>query len=119
MGATSYDMQKKERSLQRYDVNEASGVEKLLRDYHDIAERRYYKADYAACDLLLDLNTAIKAANLAPRQKQSVELIKLEYTFEEAGNELGVRAQTVHESFLTACEKIAAVFRSWEVFEHE
>src|SRR5699024_9610451 len=49
-------------------------VERLLKEFHTISERRYAKADYSSCDIIVDLESAIGKASLTETQKDIIEL---------------------------------------------
>lgn len=75
MGTVTVDIEKDARKYtQTYALNTAKGVEKLLRDRHKIAARRF-TGDYAACDIIIDLNEAIDRAKLSRRQAEAVALL--------------------------------------------
>ncbi|MBX6360543.1 MAG: DUF134 domain-containing protein [Acidobacterium ailaaui] len=114
MGSVKIDIHEKERTLNgRYALDSADGVKRLLRDYHALCERRY-AGDYAASDILIDLDTVIKRAGLTDRQRQALRLVYVgQYRQTEAADKLGVSKQTVNRLISVATTKIARVFESW------
>lgn len=98
-------------------MNDAAGVKALLRDRHRISSARF-RGDYAASDILLDLNSAIYNAGLTERQTEAVALISgFDLTQAEAARVMEVAQPTVAELYDKAAEKLAAVFRKWEYGE--
>lgn len=118
MGHVKIDTAKKERTYSvKYALDSAAGVKLLLRDRHRISSARF-RGDYAASDILLDLNSAIYNAGLTERQTEAVALISgFDLTQEEAARVMGVLRQTVAELYDKAAEKLAAVYRKWEYGE--
>ena len=57
-----------------YKLNDSEGIRSLLRDYHKLCYSRI-NGDYAASDILLDLDDAIDAATLTALQKRALTLI--------------------------------------------
>lgn len=118
MGAVKVDTTKDSRKYtESYALNTAKGVEKLLRDRHRIASRRF-NGDYAASDILIDLNDAIDRAKLSRRQAEAVTyLYGCDLTQTEAATEMNVTQQAVQQFNTEACRKIARIFRDWEYGE--
>lgn len=118
MGAVTVDIEKDARKYtQTYALNTSKGVEKLLRDRHKIAARRF-TGDYAACDIIIDLNEAIDRANLSRRQTETITyLYGCDMTQAEAADEMAVTQQAVAKFNAEACRKIARVFRGWDYGE--
>ncbi|MFW5434332.1 sigma factor-like helix-turn-helix DNA-binding protein [Paenibacillus apiarius] len=118
MGAVKVDIAEDSRKYtQSYALNTAKGVEKLLRDRHKIAARRF-GGDYAACDILIDLNEAVDAAKLSRRQAEAVTyLYGCDLTQADAAAEMGVTQPAVVKFNVEACRKIARVFRDWDYGE--
>lgn len=114
IGSVKIDIHEKERTLNgRYALDSADGVKRLLRDYHALCERRY-AGDYAASDILLDLNTAIKRAGLTDRQRQALRLVYVgQYRQTEAADKLGVNKPRINRLINVAATKIACVYESW------
>ncbi|MFL1672178.1 RNA polymerase subunit sigma [Paenibacillus dendritiformis] len=115
MGAVMVDIGKDARKyVQTYALNTAKGVEKLLRDRHKIAARRF-TGDYAACDIIIDLNEAIDRANLSRRQTETITyLYGCDLTQAKAAEEMAVTQPAVAKFNAEACRKIARVFRDWD-----
>lgn len=118
MGAVKVDIAEDHRRYtQTYALNTAKGVEKLLRDRHKIAERRF-TGDYAACDIIIDLNDAIDKAKLSRRQAEAVAILYgCDLTQADAAVELSVTQQAIAKFNSEACRKIARVFRGWDYGE--
>lgn len=118
MGAVKVDIEKDQRKYKEsYALNTAKGVEKLLRDRHRIASRRF-NGDYAACDIIIDLNDAIEKAKLSRRQVETITfLYGCDLTQSEAAAEMSVTQQAVQQFNSEACRKIAQVFREWDYGE--
>ncbi|WP_018755180.1 sigma factor-like helix-turn-helix DNA-binding protein [Paenibacillus terrigena] len=112
------DIHAKERSYtQKYALNTAGGVKALLRDRHQIANRRF-KGDTAASDILIDLHSAIESAELTERQAEVIAWVYgVDATQTEAARIMGITQQTVGESLAAAEERIAAVFSRWDYGE--
>lgn len=118
MGAVKVDIAEDHRKYtQTYALNTAKGVEKLLRDRHKIAARRF-TGDYAACDIIIDLNEAIDRAKLSRRQAEAVTyLYGCDMTQVDAAEIMGIPRQNVSVFSIEACRKIARVFRDWDYGE--
>lgn len=121
MGSVKIDTHTKERSLdvKYHALDSADGVRQLLGDYHALCERRY-KGDYAASDILIDLQTAIERAGLTGRQRQALRLVFVDdLTQTDAGIALGrltgkqSSKQTVNRLIAVATAKIARVYEYW------
>jgi predicted DNA-binding protein (UPF0251 family) len=115
MGACKVDTTQDERNLSvKYALNDKAGVRSLLRDRYVIANRRE-RGDYAASDILIDLNSAIESAGLTDRQAEALALVYgyWQLTQEEAAQTMGIRQNTVSELLDIACERIAGVFERW------
>ncbi|UQZ84013.1 hypothetical protein SK3146_03225 [Paenibacillus konkukensis] len=121
MGKMKLDRFKDQRKYtDKYALIDAKGIALLLRDGHRIRERTYYAGDYAGVDILTDLNTAMQRAALTPRQAETIALVYgLDITLDAAGTRLGITKQAVKHAVTTATEKIASVFRQWNVSERE
>lgn len=118
MGSVKVDIAEDHRKYAHtYTLSTAKGVEKLLRDRHKIAARRF-AGDYAASDITLDLNEAIDRAKLSRRQAEAVAyLYGCGLTHEESADEMNVTRQAVTKFNSEACRKIARVFRDWDYGE--
>lgn len=121
MGAPLHDKEAAHRKYgEEYELSTAEGVAMILRDLHKISERRYNAGDYAACDILLDLKTAIELARLPKRQKQAVYYVyERGYSQVEAAELMGISKKAVgnllHKvsPYAGALERIAKIFRGW------
>jgi hypothetical protein len=116
MSVSNHDKAAGHRRLeQRYGaaLDNRESVRLLLSDYHALSNRRF-KGDYAACDLLIDLHTAIDRAGLTERQRQALELVYFEdLTQEEAGKRIGVSQQSIDKTLSAAIQKIAEIYEYW------
>jgi DNA-directed RNA polymerase specialized sigma24 family protein len=115
MGTCAVDIEKGSREYTvKYALNTADGVKRLLTDMHRLREARFCRGDYAASDILLDLDTAIQRANLTVRQRQA-----LYYVYEEdmrqvdAAKAMGCAQKNVSEAADRALEAIATVYSDW------
>lgn len=82
--------------------------------------RRFERGDYAACDVLIDLASAIKAAGLTPRQREALRLYYVEdLTLEDVGARMSLASGRKRASRLviTGLNRIAAVFARWNYGE--
>jgi hypothetical protein len=115
MGAVKVDIAKGSRNYtQKYALNDAKGVAMLLRDRHKIASRRFYAGDYAASDILIDLDNAIWKAFLTNRQAEAIAYVYgLDVTQETAAEAMGVGQDSVSDFIRGACKRIARVYRKW------
>lgn len=98
-----------------YKLTTPAGVKRLLRDRHDIAERRY-KGDTDASDILLDLYDAIDSAGLSDQQALAIALLygPAQLTQEEAAEILKLDRSSITKMIDRAVQKIARVYRKWE-----
>jgi predicted DNA-binding protein (UPF0251 family) len=114
MAATNHDKQAQHRTLEaRYALDSPEGVRKLLTDVHALRIRRE-RGDYAASDILIDLERAIELADLTDRQRQALALIfERDLRQADAGKAMGVRQDTVSKLVKSALVKIAAVYEKW------
>lgn len=115
MGKARIDLDKGSRDYARkYGVIDAKGIALLLRDGHHIRSRTYYAGDYAGVDILTDLQSAMEAASLTPRQSESIAWVYgCDLPLDTAGLLMGVTKQAVRHAVRCATEKIAAVFKHW------
>ncbi|KXZ17732.1 sigma factor-like helix-turn-helix DNA-binding protein [Bacillus nakamurai] len=96
-----------------YKLNDSEGVRSLLRDYHKLCHSRI-NGDYAASDILLDLEDAIDAAMLTALQKRALTLIYIEdLTQREAADEMGIERSVVSKHVTAAVNKIAEIYAYW------
>jgi RNA polymerase sigma factor (sigma-70 family) len=115
MGAVRFDIEAGHRQKEEiYALDTVEGVHCLLRDYHEISERRY-KGDLAAVDILIDLGRAIKRARLTPRQREAMNLYYLKCLTQEEGAEvMGVSQKTFDQHLRGGVKKVTAVFKRWQ-----
>ncbi len=118
MGHVKIDVEKGSRSYSvKYSLNDAAGVKALLRDRHRISSARF-RGDYAACDILVDLHSAINSAGLTDRQTEAIAWVYgADITQAKAADLMGIAQPTVAEAIESAAEKMAAVYRRWEYGE--
>lgn len=118
MGHVKIDIEKGSRSYSvKYSLNDAAGVKALLRDRHRISSARF-RGDYAACDILVDLHSAINSAGLTDRQTEAIAFVYgFDVTQAEAGRQMGVSREAVTQLIEAAAEKMAAVYKRWEYGE--
>jgi DNA-directed RNA polymerase specialized sigma24 family protein len=124
MGAVSVDLEKKGRELDTsYELDSAEGVKMLLENIYKLKERRFYKADFDASTILLDLSTAVAVARkqralvdrLTDRQWECTSKVLIEgYTYEEASEIFQLSQSTIHEHVEKCTQKLATVFANWE-----
>ncbi|SMO91973.1 ECF-type sigma factor [Melghirimyces algeriensis] len=121
MGAPRHDKEAAHRRYgNKYTLSSAEGVAKILRDLHNLRERRFHAGDYAACDILLDLDNALEKANLTNRQKRVVFYVYEQgYSHVEAAELMGVGKAAVTNllngtpHYDGALERIAEIYRRW------
>ncbi|WP_434750235.1 sigma factor-like helix-turn-helix DNA-binding protein [Paenibacillus amylolyticus] len=118
MGHVKVDIEKGSRSYNvKYSLNDAAGVKALLRDRHRISSARF-RGDYAACDILVDLHSAINSAGLTDRQTEAIAFVYgIDVTQAEAARQMGVSREAVTQLIEAAAEKMAAVYKRWEYGE--
>ncbi|MGM0846872.1 MAG: LuxR C-terminal-related transcriptional regulator [Bacillota bacterium] len=115
MGAVSIDTDRKARALEeKYILYEAKGIKKVIKEFYNIKTRIETKGDFDGVILLVDLEKAIKEANLGNRQSQVLELNKIGYKQKEIAEMLGIDRKTVTATFNQACKKIAQVYQDWD-----
>lgn len=102
-----------------YSFNNNYSIEFVLgclKNYHVIAERRFYEADEIARDIKLDIDFIISKLNLTEKQEQVLELhFKQGYTQEEIAELWGTSQVNIYyhvksvrkkiESYLKGCIK--------------
>lgn len=118
MGSVKIDIEKGSRSYSvKYSLNDAAGVKALLRDRHRISSARF-RGDYDACDILVDLHSAINSAGLTDRQAEAIAFVYgIDVTQAEAARQMGVSREAVTQLIEAAAEKMAAVYKRWEYGE--
>lgn len=118
MGHVKVDIEKGSRSYSvKYSLNDAAGVKALLRDRHRISSARF-RGDYAACDILVDLHSAINSAGLTDRQTEAIAFVYgFDVTQAEAARQMGVSREAVTQLIEAAAGKMAEVYKRWEYGE--
>ncbi|PDZ36488.1 hypothetical protein CON18_30670 [Bacillus cereus] len=114
MGASKYDNEAAVRRIEHnYALDNPKSIDLLLRHLPYMQERRY-NGDYAASDVLMDMETAISQADLTDRQCQVLRLVYLEDMKQtQVAVEMGITAPTVNLYKRLLAQKIAAVFERW------
>jgi RNA polymerase sigma factor (sigma-70 family) len=116
MGVSSHDKAAQHRRLeQRYGaaLDNRESVRLLLEDYYALNTRRF-KGDYAACDILVDLHTAIERAGLTNRQREVLEYYHFrQFNQTEIAEALGIKQTHVSRHLAVAETKIARVYEAW------
>lgn len=109
MGAVKKDLYTHGMMLEAtYPLDTPVGVDSLLKNFHKIAISRYELGDFDACNMLLDLFTAVKKCKFTPRQIQSITFVHfLDYTQKEASEIMLCTPQSVQQHLKTAIQKIA------------
>lgn len=121
MSAPRHDKEAAHRRYgEEYEPSTPEGVAMILRDLHVLRERRFNAGDYAACDILIDLDTAIEKAKLTNRQKQAVFYVYEQgYSQVEAAELMGVGKAAVGNllngtpHYDGALERIAGIYQGW------
>ncbi|OUA56832.1 sigma factor-like helix-turn-helix DNA-binding protein [Bacillus thuringiensis] len=114
MGVSKYDNEAAHRRIeQNYALDNPKSIDLLLRHLPYMQERRF-NGDYAAADILIDLETAISNADLTDRQRQVLRLVYFEDMKQrDVAISLGITAPTVSLYKQLLAQKIAAVFEFW------
>ncbi|PFF33216.1 hypothetical protein CN335_21370 [Bacillus thuringiensis] len=114
MGSVKRDLTINERMLEHtYALDNPKSIDLLLRHLPYIQECRF-NGDYAASDILIDLETAISNADLTDRQRQVLRLVYFEDMKQtQVAVEMGISAPTVNLYKRLLAQKIAAVFERW------
>lgn len=115
MGVSSYDKSTAHRRLEGEFValDNAVGVSLLLRQIHALNKRKY-DGDYAASDVLIDLDTAVERANLTARESEAIRYVYVnDLTQAEAGLAMGVSRERAKRLCDTAAVKIARIYENW------
>lgn len=87
----------------------------LLQNKSKVEQFRYYKGDFNACGLLIDLERIIQLCKLTNKQSFVVEKHFVEgYTQEEVATMLGVTQQMVEKHCRVVKSKIDKVLKEWE-----
>ncbi|MDA1545842.1 sigma factor-like helix-turn-helix DNA-binding protein [Bacillus cereus group sp. TH253LC] len=114
MGVSKYDNEVAHRRIeQEYALDNPKSIDLLLRHLPYMQERRF-NGDYAASDVLMDMETAISNADLTNRQRQVLRLLYFEDMKQtQIAGLLGIKQQTVDLYKRLLAKKIAAVFERW------
>ncbi|PEA75096.1 sigma factor-like helix-turn-helix DNA-binding protein [Bacillus wiedmannii] len=114
MGVSKYDNEAAHRRIeQEYALDNPKSIDLLLRHLPYMQERRF-NGDYAASDVLMDMETAISQADLTDRQHQVLRLVYFEDMKQrDVAVSLGITAPTVNLYKRLLAQKIAAVFERW------
>lgn len=71
--------------------------------------------DFHAADSLVDVEYALRAAGLTPKQRKALELrYTYDMEFSEIGAAMGVTKQAAHRTITRAEMKLAEVFEEWK-----
>lgn len=98
----------------RFPYETTKGVKKLLRQAQRLSDARYERADFAAADILIDLQSAMRAAELTEVELHVIiELYVKDNTQEAVGAPLDIKQRDVSRIATSACEKIAGVYKRW------
>ena len=111
MGVSTYDNEAAVRRIEHnYALDNPKSIDLLLRHLPYMQERRF-NGDYAASDVLMDMETAISNADLTDRQRQVLRLVYFEDMKQrDVAISLGITAPTVNLYKRLLAQKIAAVF---------
>ncbi|ARO60166.1 Uncharacterized protein B5E38_2641 [Bacillus cereus] len=114
MGVSKYDNEASHRRIeQEYALDNPKSIDILLRHLPYMQERRF-NGDYAASDVLMDMETAISQADLTDRQRQVLRLVYFEDMKQrDVAILLGITAPTVNLYKRLLAQKVAAVFERW------
>jgi predicted DNA-binding protein (UPF0251 family) len=115
MGVSKFDTEAGDRKFTaKYPaLDSADGLRILFSDLHALRQRQYH-GDYDATVILIDLASAIKAAELTARQAEALALVYDEdLTQASAGLRLGIAQNTLSEAVDRALEAIAEVYWYW------
>ncbi|QUW39298.1 sigma-70 family RNA polymerase sigma factor [Bacillus cereus] len=114
MGVSKYDNEAAHRRIEHnYALDNPKSIDLLLRHLPYMQERRF-NGDYAACDILIDLETAISQADLTDRQRQVLQLVYFEDMKQrDVAISLSITAPTVNLYKRLLAQKVSAVFERW------
>jgi DNA-directed RNA polymerase specialized sigma24 family protein len=116
MGVSNYDAGAATKKYEvKYTLNTTKGVKSLLKDIHALRNRAYERGDMAAVDLLVDLQSAMRAANLTDRQLAAITIYYiLDQDQTETARRMNCDASTVSRHRKAALERIKNVYQKWE-----
>lgn len=90
----------------------AKHVQMSLSNLHRLRERRYSRADYGACDVLLDLEKAIDDAELTDKQAEVIRMLyEKDLTQEDAAKAMGMSQKVISMHNKYAIKKIAKEYK--------
>ncbi|MEH7652330.1 DUF134 domain-containing protein [Bacillus safensis] len=113
MGASTNKPDQHLRYETQYKLDGPDGVKALLSDYTTLRQRRFL-GDMAACDILIDLEHAIKLAALTGKQYEALRLVYFDDLSQtQAGVVMGITKQNVHKYLETGATKIADIYYYW------
>ncbi|WP_353854785.1 DUF134 domain-containing protein [Bacillus sp. Bos-x628] len=113
MGASTKKPDQHLRYETQYKLDDPDGIKALLADYTTLRQRRFL-GDMAACDILIDLDHAIKLAELTGKQYEALRLVYFEDMSQtQAGEVMGIAQQNVNNYLDYAFNKIADIYYYW------
>ncbi|WP_309415836.1 DUF134 domain-containing protein [Bacillus pumilus] len=113
MGASTNKPDQHFRYESQYKLDGPDGVKALLADYTTLRQRRFL-GDMAACDILIDLDSAIELAALTGKQYEALRLVYFDDLSQtQAGVVMGITKQNVHKYLETCATKIADIYYYW------
>ena len=114
MGVSKYDNEAAHRRIEHnYALDNPKSIDLLLRHLPYMQERRF-NGDYAASDVLMDMETVISNADLTDRQRQVLRLVYFEDMKQtQVAVEMGITPPTVNLYKRLLAQKIAGVFERW------
>lgn len=119
MGSVKFDLEKGARSYSvKYDLESREGVESLLHDIEVVSASRFTNGDYAASDILIDLNSDVSSAGLTGQESEAITQIYLRNrTRKEAALAMGLPVADLAALLDSAHGKIADTYQRWEYEE--
>lgn len=99
--------------LRKYPMKKTYGVTNLLKDIHELREKRFRGTDttFLSC-VLVDFERLLEDAGLTTRQKETLYYIfELDLTQEETAERMGVSQQAVKKLIDRAIAKIVNIAR--------
>lgn len=116
MGAGSkYDVEGRHRALeQTIKFEYAKGIQHLLKRLQYAQGERIERADFALCDVLIDLELAIGAASLTETELSVIQELYIEdQHYAAVADSHGITVQGMYAAASSGCKKIARVFAAW------
>lgn len=100
--------------VQKVNLTTKEGLESFFEELPNIRERRFYKADLGASDLLMDFDLAVRKAKLSKKQNAVIHYLYTEdLTQTETAKRMSVVVSMVFKHKERALEKITKVFSEW------